>query len=98
MELMKLIYQWLNDNKKIYLISKHETDIYVDLEKYKINKEIFEDIIIIPSDKVKADYINEKNAIFIDNYFVERKEVFEKLNIPVFDVDAIECLVRMDTM
>lgn len=97
-DLMKLIYQWLNDNKKIYLISKHETDIYVDLEKYKINKEIFEEIIIISPDKVKADYINEKNAIFIDNYFVERKEVFEKLNIPVFDVDAIECLVRMDTM
>lgn len=97
-DLMKLIYQWLNDNKKIYLISKHETDIYVDLEKYKINKEIFEEIIIISPDKVKADYISEKNAIFIDNYFVERKKVFEKLNIPVFDVDAIECLVRMDTM
>lgn len=96
--LMMLIYQWLNDNKKIYLISKHETDIYEDLEKFRINRDLFEEIIILSSDEYKADYINKDKAIFIDNYFIERNKVVEKLGIPVFDVDAIECLVKMDTM
>lgn len=97
-DLMKLIYQWLNCNKKIYLISKHETDIYEDLEKYRINKEIFEKIIIISPDEYKVNYIDKNKAIFIDNYFIERKKVLEELKIPVFDVDAIECLIETDVL
>ena len=30
---------------------------------------------------------------FIDNYFPERLEVYQKCNIPVFDVDAVEMLI-----
>ena len=41
----------------------------------------------------KIDYINPNKSIFIDNYFIERYEVNQKLGIPVFDVDAIECLI-----
>lgn len=97
-DLIKLIYQWLNQNKKLYLITKHETDIYEDLRKYKINSTVFEEIIEVPLDCFKADYIHKKNAIFIDNYFVERKKVLDELHIPVFDVDGIECLIETNTM
>jgi len=94
--LMLLIYQWVNDNKNIYLISKHKTNIYDDLNKVKISKYLFKKIIVIPLLDCKVNYIKKNNAIFIDNYFFERKEVYEKLGIPVFDVDAIESLIKYD--
>ena len=90
---MAFIYQCLNKNKKIYLISKHSTNIYDSLKKYKIDKSIFDEIIIINELDSKSDFIKHKKAIFIDNYYKERKEVFEKKHIPVFDVDVIENLI-----
>ncbi len=93
-EIMKFIYQCLNQNKNIYLITKHENDIYEDLKKFKIDKDIFIDIIIMNLEDKKYKKIIHKNSIFIDNYFNDRKLVFENLKIPVFDVDAVESLIN----
>ena len=91
--LMKLIYQGINANKKIILITKHAYVLDESLRKYRINKDLFDEIILIEPDKKKADYIDKSNAVFIDNYFPERMSVKELCNIPVFDVDAVECLI-----
>lgn len=91
--LMKLIYQWINANKQVILITKHAYDLNQSLKKYRISKELFHKIILIESDKKKADYIEKSKAIFIDNYFPERVSVKKICNIPVFDVDAVECLI-----
>ena len=92
-KLMALLYQWVNNKKKIYLITKHERDIYDDLKKFKIDSDIFTKIIVLESTSKKVDSIKtRKKTIFIDNYFPERKEVLEKKGIPVFDVDAVESL------
>lgn len=90
---IKFLYQCLNSNKKIFLITKHSSDINETLKKYNIEPSMFEEIYLLDDKKRKIDYIDNKNAIFIDNYYMERKEVFDKYNIPVFDVDAIECLI-----
>ena len=90
---MQYLYQCKNLNRNIYLLSKHSTDIYEDLEKYSINKNLFNEIYVIENNSNKIDYINPNKSIFIDNYFIERYEVNQKLGIPVFDVDAIECLI-----
>jgi len=37
--------------------------------------------------------IQDRASIFIDDSFSERKKVFEKTDIPVFDLDSIECLI-----
>lgn len=96
-DLISLIYQWINEGKKIYLLTKHSVDIYGDLKKYKIDKNIFENIYQIDLNEKKCDYIKtKKNTIFIDNYYPERLSVHQKLGIPVFDVDAIECLRKYE--
>lgn len=87
------LYQCLNKNKEIYLITKHEKDIYNDLKHYCIDSSIFKKIYLLKDEEKKYSYIAPNKAIFIDNYYKERKEVFESLGIPVFDVDAIECLI-----
>lgn len=91
--LIKLIYQSINKNKKIVLLTKHEYNLDESLSKYRINKSLFDEIIILKPSESKSDYIIDKNSIFIDNYFPERLSVRENCGIPVFDVDAVECLI-----
>ena len=87
------LYQCKNQGKQVVLLTKHLSDIYEDLKKYHIDKNIFDRIIGISPQDSKSEYIEPAEAIFIDNAYAERKEVSEKLNIPVFDVDAIEVLL-----
>lgn len=91
--LMQLIYQSINANKKIILLTKHAYVLDESLKRYRISKDLFDQIILIELDKKKADYIDKSKAVFIDNYFPERISVKELCNIPVFDVDAVECLI-----
>ncbi|KAB3526637.1 ATP-grasp domain-containing protein [Alkaliphilus serpentinus] len=88
------IYQCLNNNKEIILITKHEKDIYMTLQELKIDKNIFKEIIHITNNDYKYKYLSqEKPCIFIDNSYVERKHVRENLDIPSFDLNNIECLI-----
>jgi hypothetical protein len=93
LNVIRFLYQCCNFNKKIILISKHDGNLYENLNKYHIAKELFTDIIHLKPDERKVDYIQPKKTIFIDNSFNERKEVSEIHKIPVFDNDTIEVLL-----
>lgn len=93
-DLMRYVYQASNEGKKLHLLSKHKTDIYVDLKKYKIDPALFEDIIILSAMEEKSEYITEQNAIFIDDSFSERKKVKDNKGIAVFDLDMVESLIE----
>ena len=91
--LMKFLYQATNKRKKIILLTKHQFDLDESLKKHRINKDLFDDIILLTSDDKKSSYIDNSNSIFIDNYFLERIDVKTNCSIPVFDVDAVESLI-----
>ena len=92
---MYFLYNALRNNKKIYLITKHELDIFKTLNDLAIHLNLFTKIIHIKPDEEKYNFIEEKeHSIFIDNSFVERQKIFTKLRIPVFDVDAIQSLIN----
>jgi carbamoyl-phosphate synthase large subunit len=89
--LMKFIYQSKNQDKRIILITKSESDICKQLEKYCISKNIFSEIIQIDKSDSKTKYINKKFSIFIDDSFSERREV-AKNKIPTFDLSMLDLL------
>lgn len=92
-QLLSFLYQCINNKKKIILITKHERDINETLKAKRLAG-VFDEIIhISPSDR-KYMFITEKKAIFIDDSHAERKEVFQKLGIPVFAPDNVECLIK----
>lgn len=92
-ELVKFLYNCVNENKKIYLISKHEnTDLEEELKRFRLQG-LFDNIIHIKPSYNKAEYITEKNAIFIDDSNAERMNVKNKLNIPVFAPEMIDVLL-----
>ena len=92
-DMMRFVYQSVNKGKKLHLLSKHSTDIYNDLARYKISERIFDEIKVLMPEEEKSDYIVGEKSIFIDDSFAERKRVHDKLGIPVFDLDMIESLI-----
>ena len=90
---LSFVYQCFNNEIPVILLTKHAKDIYDSLERFKISKDLFKEIIHIPNDRDKSEYIDAEGAIFIDDSFAERKNIHEKLNIPVYDLDMIESLI-----
>jgi hypothetical protein len=90
-KLISLIFKFINQGKKIYLITKHEFNITETLAAYRLSG-LFDEIIHLQKQDQKWKYIAHKDSIFIDDSFAERKQVKENLDLPVFSVDMINIL------
>lgn len=88
---IRFLYQCLNREKKLILISRHSGNLYDELKKYRLNS-LFDKVIHIHEQQQKTDYITDQNSIFIDDSYGERKAVKNATGIPVFDTHMIECL------
>lgn len=91
-ELVTFLFQAITNNKRVYLLSKHEGDLKMALKKNRLDS-LFDDVIQLQREDEKHKYILDKNPIFIDDSFRERKKIASILNIPVFSTDMIECLL-----
>jgi hypothetical protein len=87
------LYQCVNNNIPIILLTKHLGDLTKDLIKHRIHN-IFDEIIQIEQNENKYLYITGENAILIDDSYTERKIAAEKCGIPVFDTHGIEFLLN----
>jgi hypothetical protein len=91
---MDFLYQCRNRGVEIVLITKHRHDLAATLAECAISERLFTRIVHLRDDQPKADHIEPDGAIFIDNYWHDRDAVKRRHGIPVFDVDAVECLMR----
>lgn len=91
---MAFLYQCRNRGIKLVLLTKHRHNLTETLRACGIAESLFENIIHLAGSDDKLAFINPVGAIFIDNYWFDRRSVKERFNIPVFDVDGIECLLR----
>lgn len=91
--LLTFIYQCINKNIKIILLTKHKYDINESLTKYRL-RDVFDSVIQIKPEQEKSLYIKEKDAIFIDDSFAERQKVAKNCKIPVFSPDMVEALIN----
>ncbi len=91
---MAFLYQCRNRNISVVLLTKHRYNLADTLRDCGISEHLFERIVQVNDAQDKCDFINPAEAIFIDNYWFDRRAVKRKFGISVFDVDAIECLLR----
>lgn len=91
-QLVSFLYQCINRNIKIYLITIHDGDLNNLLDKFRI-KDLFDKIIWIKDGEEKYKFIESQDSIFIDNSFNHRLKVWMNKKIPVFDVNSIDCLI-----
>lgn len=87
------LYQCRNRGIRIVLLTKHRGDIREALSRCCIAENLFDEIVHMTDEQNKCDFIDPEGAIFIDNYWYDRRTVKERLGIAVFDVDAIDCLL-----
>ena len=96
LQAIQLIFQSINLNKKIILISKHDGNLHNSLKKNKLDN-LFNHIIHLKQYESKVDYLKSygmiEKSIFIDDSFSERQKVNSELGLPVFSVDAIPSLI-----
>ena len=91
-KIIQYLYYLKNINKQIILITKNKNPVNL-LNNYNISTTLFDNIIKCNKNEKKIDYINKNSkCIFIDDSYVERKQVFDN-NIYVFNCDMIECLL-----
>lgn len=91
-ELMRFLYQSLNDGKEIVLLTRHEGDITAELAARRICADMFSEIIHLPPDGDKMTFLGP-DSIYIDNMFHDREKA-AAMGIPAFDVDAVSGLGR----
>lgn len=93
-EAMRFIFQCLNKGIQLVLITKHEYNLDETMQKIKLSKDVFDEIIEVPLDRDKYEYMdNNIPSIFIDNAYAERKKAKEHLGMPTFDVSNFDCLI-----
>lgn len=90
-EIIAFLYEQINCQKKIILITKHQGDLKQSLQKFRIES-LFDEIIHLSKEDSKADFISCLEAIFIDDSHRERANVKSKLGMAVFAPDMIESL------
>lgn len=92
-QLISFIYQCINDNIPVVLITKHDGDIKKKLVEKKLYN-LFDEIIHLSIDDEKYKYIQEEQSIFIDDSYGERLSIHRNTGINVFDTHMIECLLK----
>lgn len=91
--LLMFLYQAAYQGKRITLLTRHHTKPEKTLEINRISPGLFDRIVHLGLGEPKSSAIVEDRAIFIDDSFIERKEVRKSLGISVFDVDSVQCLI-----
>ena len=91
------LYQCRARNIKITLITRHADTFNESLadsfNHLGLSERLFDEIIELSWNTNKVDVMTETgNSIFLDNSFAERKAVYEKYKIPVFDISNMDCL------
>jgi len=91
---VSFIYQCINNGKILHLTTRHKANLNLTLDKYRLTG-VFDELILVSDNEEKSAYIKEKDAIFIDDSFSERKKVHDACMIPVFDAHMIESLMEV---
>lgn len=92
-EIVSLIYQCINNGKKVKLLTRHRENLPEILAKYRLDG-LFDEVIHLKFKEPKSAYIIEADAILIDDSFAERREVYEVIGIPTFDCSMVELLTQ----
>jgi carbamoyl-phosphate synthase large subunit len=94
--LIQFLYQCLNKNIRLILITKHAGNLDETLKQYRI-AHLFDEVIHLGKASHKADFIQGSiqgsPSIFIDDSFSERQAVHQQLGIMTFDCSMLEMLL-----
>jgi hypothetical protein len=92
-ELVRLLFQFSNQRKKLVLLSRHAGDLPGLLRRHRLLG-LFDEIVHLQNGEPKSSMITDPKSIFIDDSFSERVEVGRARGIATFDQSMIEVLLN----
>ena len=92
-EIVKLIFQCINQRKIIVLLTRHSFDLSKTLTEHRLNG-LFDKLIHLKNNEPKSKFITEADAILVDDSFAERQEVAKTRGISTFDCSMVELLTH----
>jgi hypothetical protein len=92
-EIVKLIFQCINQRKIIVLLTRHSFDLSKTLTEHRLNG-LFDKLIHLKNNEPKSKFITEADAILVDDSFAERQEVAKTRGISTFDCSMVELLTN----
>ena len=91
---LRFIYQCVARNIRVILLTRHETDVRLDMQAYRIHPTLFDDIVCIPRSEKKIDHVSPSAcALFIDDSFAEREAMRRAFGVTALGVDSVEALI-----
>lgn len=91
-DLLSFIYRCADKGIDVILLTETVDDYEKMLKNYSVSEKLFTGIISGYEDKIVLDTISRDESIYISSSFNNRSLVKERYDIPVFDLDAVECL------
>ncbi len=91
---MRFLYQCANRGVRLVLVTRHVGDLGAHMRAHRIAAELFDEIKHLQPGELKSAHVTGTRAVFIDNHFPKRLDVQRTHGVPVFDVDAVEGLLR----
>lgn len=89
--LVKLLFQAFARGVRLVLVTRCGGNLERSLERWRLDA-LFDQIVHLTKGESKADCVQSRKAILIDDSFVERLDVRTRIGIPVFDSTMIEML------
>jgi carbamoyl-phosphate synthase large subunit len=89
--LVAFLYQCLNEGRRLILLTRHRQDVDQTLARFRLTG-LWDRIVRVADEAEKSDFIDEPDAILIDDSFRERLSASERLGIATFDSSMLELL------
>lgn len=91
-DIIKFVFQCINDNKKLVLLSKQLNEDEADIIQENLIEPLFSRMVRVPLDSDGVDYITDADAIYIDNEPKRRDTIRNQLGIKVYDSKTVKTL------
>ena len=92
LDVIALIFKCINERIPVKLLTRHSGDLEKTLARYRLT-DLFDDVIHIGSGDLKSAYIEEPDAILIDDSYRERLDAAVNKAILTFDCSMIDVLI-----
>jgi hypothetical protein len=91
--LVKVIFQFVNCNKPVVLVTRHDGDIRLSLRKYRLEA-LFDKVVHLHSGESKRTAIEHSKVVFIEDSFRELEDLHMHPEVTPIHISSIELLVR----
>lgn len=92
LDALQLVFSCINRGVSVTLITRHVGDLTATLRKHRLSG-LFDEVIQLDRTQRKSDFIHRHNAVFVDDSFTERLDVYSLRGIPTFDCSMIDALI-----